>query len=131
MAFNWELLIRAATELTDAGCTAFTRRMLIQRVLEVEPLANPDALGATIQGMADNLTGGNRSRLNHIVFHSVKRGEFVLMDADAWKSTTHTPSHIPRHRTRPYSSTRDTPQSASSSGAHAKSPSSPRAQPRT
>ncbi|HTP25090.1 MAG TPA: hypothetical protein VMK12_05440 [Anaeromyxobacteraceae bacterium] len=78
---NWKLLLGCACRLTEAGRTPFTRSMLIDCVQRIDPTRKETSLNPTIQGMTDNLQGGNSSGLLHPSFHSVGRGEFVLLDA--------------------------------------------------
>ena len=78
---NWKLLLDCGRRLTAAGRVPFTRAMLIDCVQRIDPAAKDGSLNPTIQGMTDNLQGGNGSGLLHPSFHSVARGEFVLLDS--------------------------------------------------
>lgn len=78
---NWKLLLECGRRLTAAGRAPFTRAMLIDCVQRIDPTAKEGSLNPTIQGMTDNLQGGNGSGLLHPSFHSVARGEFVLLDS--------------------------------------------------
>jgi hypothetical protein len=78
---HWKLLLDCGRRLTAAGRTPFTRGMLIDCAQRVDPTAKEGSLNPTIQGMTDNLRGGNGSGLLHPSFHSVGRGEFVLLDS--------------------------------------------------
>ncbi len=78
---NWKLLLDCGRRLTAAGRTPFTRGMLIDCVQRIDANAKEGSLNPTIQGMTDNLRGGNGSGLLHPSFHSVGRGEFVLLDS--------------------------------------------------
>lgn len=91
---NWKLLLDCARRLTAAGRTPFTRAMLIDCVQRIDPKAKEGSLNPTIQGMTDNLRGGNGSGLLHPSFHSVGRGEFVLLDS-AMESPVAQDEHAP------------------------------------
>ena len=77
---NWRLLLECARRLTAAGRSPFTRRMLIDCVQRIDPARKEGSLNPTIQGMTDNLKGGNDSGQLNVVFHSVGRGQFMLLE---------------------------------------------------
>ena len=78
---NWRLLIECGRRLTAAGRTPFTRAMLIECVQRIDPSRKEGSLNPTIQGMTDNLQGGNGSGQLHPAFHSVGWGQFELLGA--------------------------------------------------
>ena len=77
---NWKLLLECARRLTAAGRSPFTRQMLIDCVQRVDPARKEGSLNPTIQGMTDNLKGGNDSGQLHVVFHSVAWGQLMLLE---------------------------------------------------
>jgi hypothetical protein len=77
---NWKLLLECARRLTAAGRSPFTRRMLIDCVQRIDSARKEGSLNPTIQGMTDNLKGGNDSGQLNVVFHSVGWGQFILLE---------------------------------------------------
>lgn len=81
-AENWRLILEAASSLTDAGQSPFTRMSVYQWIWRRYPQSSHDrpSVDPTFQGMVKGATGGPRS-LAGTPLVRVERGRYILAAA--------------------------------------------------